>query len=288
MLSPLIKYLRAKIAATQFVDKVYGMGEVRELDGEKFPAVYNNGELIHIDFDTYEEVCFFILDGKVSREGSESPYIANVNNIKDVYNLKCILYIQGDEDINCQSDSQRIAYAVSKAITGIHPTFSTETQLDLAFGEVKEIDLSGDSVWGDIFSGDSKLKDDDILISISFDFTLSGREECFVSDDCENLEFIFNLDGITFCARVNQCITTTDGGQFGFTTTDATEYTFNGTANAYNANAVDLRGATLNWINLDGLLWVPTSDYTFNSTTGGITFVKDCASGVYGFINYTT
>lgn len=285
MLSTAIKYLTAKLNAVSLVDAVYGLGEVKTIDGEKLPVIYEKGDLIHVDFDTKKSLSFFLLDGRISRETEESTMISGVYNVKETIPLKLILYVQGSEDINCESLSQDIAWSISKTFTGRQLAFSTEVLLDYAGIEIKEIDLDGEAVWNSLYSTETRLKDNDILLSVSLSFNMEGREECFVADPCDNAEVNFDIYAPSFCDRVNECVADITETEIEFLTTGASTYLFNGTVTGFNPDGKDLRGKRIKYLDVDGIRWSSlNSDYSLNSTTGLLTFNKDSISDVSCYI----
>lgn len=287
MLSNSVKYLKAKLAAANLIHSVYGLGEIKTVDGERFPAVYEKGDLIHADFDTKTSMSFFLLDGKVSRETEESQMIAGLYNVKEAIPMKLILYVQGSEDINCESKSQDIAWGVSKTLTGKQLSFMSELSLDFSSIEVKETDLDGESVWESLYSTETRLKDSDILIAISFTFNVEGFESCFVNDICTARDLDWSFSALSFCEKVADCVEQ----KHKFLTTSAQTYLFDGTVTAWNPSGIDLRGCEITNLFVGGLEWndlLTTPEWNLNATTGLLTLVKDVIADDLCSFSYKT
>lgn len=185
MLSAILKYLIAKLAAQGYIQEVDGLASTVKRDGERITGVFFNGELLHINFDNYQSYAFFMQKGRVDRDTEEDRFLANVYRITETYPLSIILYVQNTEDINCESKAQNTAWSIAQLLTGKHPNLMATTGLQYIGMRVTGIDLDGPSIYESIFSGDSRLKDDDILIEINFSVTIEGEEKCFTTYPCE-------------------------------------------------------------------------------------------------------
>jgi len=197
MLSAILKYLIARLSAQGYMQQLDGLAATVKRDGEKITGIYFNGELLHINFDNYLSYAFFLQKGKVDRDTDEDKFIANVYKITETYSLSVILYVQNAEDINCESKAQNTAWSIAQLLTGKHPDLMSETGLQYAGIRVTNIDLDSASIYESMFSGESRLKDDDILIEISFAVTIEGEEKCFTTYPCA-VEVIGDAGGSAF------------------------------------------------------------------------------------------
>lgn len=184
MLSQILKYLIALLQQQNYLDSVKGLANTIKRDGEKITGYYENGELQPIDFDSYTAFTFFLQKGKVSRTTDENKFVACAYKIKETYSLSIVVYLQGLEDINCESRAQNMAWSIGQLLTGKHSNLINDTGLDYVQMSVKNIDLDKNSIYESLFTGDSKLKDTDILIEISFDVEIEGEEKCFTTYPC--------------------------------------------------------------------------------------------------------
>lgn len=184
MLTAILKYLIALLNEQNYLDEVRGLASTIKRDGEKLTGHYENGELIPIDFDSYSAFTFFLQNGKVSRNTEENKYIACAYKVRETYNLSIIVYRQGAEDINCESQAQNMAWSIGQLLTGKHETLMADTALDFVQMSVKTIDLDKNAIYEKLFIGDSRLKDTDTIIEIAFDVEIEGDEKCFTTYPC--------------------------------------------------------------------------------------------------------
>jgi hypothetical protein len=188
MLSEIMMYLKTKIASLQYIDKVYGLAEIIvQGEGEnavRFTGTYVNGELQALNFDTNETQVFFLLDGVVQRETVENSMIACAYKTRETYSLKAILYEKGNEDINCNSKSQQIAWSISKLLTGKQKELMESTSLDFVMISTGSINLDKHSIWKQLYSEPDALREDDLLIEIQLKIETEGDEVCYVNAPC--------------------------------------------------------------------------------------------------------
>ncbi len=167
-----------------YVDEVLGLATTIKRDGVKLTGVYKSGELVPVDFDAFDSLVLLLQNGKVSRQTLDNPFVACSYSIKESYNLSVILYKQGYEDINCRSMAQDVAWQISMALTGVHPQLMAETGFDVVSMQVKNVSLDSAGIYEALFSGDSKLTENDTLIEINFEVETTGEEQCYVAYPC--------------------------------------------------------------------------------------------------------
>lgn len=184
MLTAIIKYLIAKLETLEYLDKVSGLAKTVTRDGAKLTGYYQQGELVPIDFDQYFTQVFIVQNGKVSRETTESKYTACAVKVKETYNLSIILYRHGNEDVNCHSQAQNMAWHLAQQLSGKQYALIDETGLDDAVIRIRTISLDGDSIYETLFSGESRLTEDGTLIEIIFEVETEGDEACYVPYPC--------------------------------------------------------------------------------------------------------
>jgi len=197
MLSAILKFLIARLAAQGYMQKVDGLASIVKRDGQTLTGVFERGELININFDNYATYAFFLQKGKVERDTEDDKYIANAYKIIETYPLSVVLYVQNSEDINCESKAQNTAWSIAQLLTGKQPELMAATGLQYAGLRVVNIDLDGGAIYESLFNGDSKLKDDDILIEITFAVTIEGYQSCFTTYPCA-VEVIGDAGGAAF------------------------------------------------------------------------------------------
>lgn len=188
MLTQIIQYLQVQIAALPFLEEVNGLAQIvsQNSDGQNifFPAFYKNEELHTLNFDTRRTQLFFLADGEIERDTIENPLVACAYRIHEAYPLKAILYKQGKEDVNCKSESQQIAWNISKTITGKQKGLMDSTGIDFVLMTVTGTQLDKHLVWKQLYSATDSLKDGDILIAVRFKVEIEGDEACFVPNPC--------------------------------------------------------------------------------------------------------
>lgn len=206
MYSAIIQYLTAKIENLNAIQKVYGYCNIISYNGEEYPSVVSNGENVHLNFDLFKSISFILKNGNVSRSTEEHPYLANAEKVTQVYPLRLVIYSQNTENENCESLSQQIADYVSAQISGYQTLFISQLGVDSASIKVTSKNTNKYDVWGELYSTEHRLKESDVLISVDFEFEISGDETCFTSSPCESSEFSFEFTNKTFCERVDDCL----------------------------------------------------------------------------------
>lgn len=206
MLTTISQYLKQRIQALNYIQQVYGIGQLLQVNGEQVPSIKINGEDTHVNFDNYKSLVFFLKNGNVGHSAEEHPFLANADLITKTYPLRLILYSQVLENTDCNSLSQSLADNIISALNGEQAAFKASVSVDRCRIEFGNTDLEKYSVWESLYSIDSVLKDADVLIAIEFTVTITGLESCFIDSPCETPEFTFDLDGQTFCEKVQTCL----------------------------------------------------------------------------------
>jgi len=194
-----IKYLKGKLEALGYIQQVYGLAEMAEVPGgekQRFPAVYEAGELQHINFDSYETLSFILRDGKVRRDKKENPYIANANLITEIYQLSIVIYGNGKEDLNCSSYTQSIAMDIARVLENWNKR-ALEAAGNYEYAEiiVSGIEQNKKAVWDKLTNQDYRLKDTDMLVMVSIEVTVSGEDRCFEGGPCGDDPIYIPPDG---------------------------------------------------------------------------------------------
>lgn len=206
MLNVIAQYLNAKLATLRYIDKKYGLAAVVQRGENTFPAVMEKDEPVHINYDGYRSLVYFMLNGKVERTTEEHPHLACKYLVKETFPLKLIVYVLGKENVNCDSKSQDILWGIGQILTGRQKTLASEAGYEYAEIQIKNSELNKKNVWSELTNGPVKLKDNDILLSIELDVLTEGVESCFVAAPCENRTFEFSLSHTELCERVDTCL----------------------------------------------------------------------------------
>lgn len=206
MLTTISQYLKQRIEALNYIQQVYGIGQILQVNGEQIPSVNVNGEQVHVNFDNHSSLVFFLKNGNVGHSAEEHQFLANADLITKTYPLRLILYSQALENTDCNSLSQSLADNIISALNGEQAAFKESVSVDRCRIDFGNTDLDKYSVWESLYSIDSVLKDTDVLIAIEFTVTITGLESCFIDSPCETPEFTFDLDGQTFCEKVDECL----------------------------------------------------------------------------------
>lgn len=206
MLTTISQYLKQRIQALNYIQQVYGIGQLLQVNGEQVPSIKINGEDTHVNFDNYKSLVFFLKNGNVGHSAEEHPFLANADLITKTYPLRLILYSQAIENTDCNSLSQSLADNIISSLNGEQAAFKASVSVDRCRIEFGNTDLDKYSVWESLYSIDSVLKDADVLIAIEFTVTITGLESCFTDSPCETPEFTFDLEGQTFCEKVETCL----------------------------------------------------------------------------------
>jgi len=212
MIGILINYLTQKFQTFNYLQSVYGLAGFEDGDN-KFLWVYQNTEKVILNLDTHQSCSLFLTNGKVDTAQEESQLVANEYNVVKKYPFKALVYIQGNEDVNCITESQKIADSIQKSITGRQKQILASTQLTDAYIEVTGTNSLKEEIYKQYYSNGG-LQEKDILVEIEFEFVVSGNQNCFVDSPCSDDEYIFSFDAPqTFCERVDACldIPTADG-----------------------------------------------------------------------------
>lgn len=214
MLSKIVSYINSQLSGMTYIDKVYGLAHIGHdvADDGKFPVVYEGAEPIGVNFDNYKSCVFILQDGKPDRSGlEEHPHLACTYRISETHHLRLILYKQGLESVNCDSESQNIANSIAKFITGKHSQFSDEMNLELTTMHVRSISTDRYEIWGSLFSENYSLNNADMLVQIDFDVTIEGVESCFVTDPCETNTVDWAVAGPNLKPTYTDSFTTSEG-----------------------------------------------------------------------------
>jgi len=117
-----------------------------------------------------------------------------------------LVYIQANENVDCYTESQKIADSIQKSITGFQKEILASTLLTEAYIEVNGTDFDKDAIYDRYYSSGG-LQEKDILIEIEFDFVVSGNQDCYVDSPCDDDDFVFSFEApLTFCEKVNDCL----------------------------------------------------------------------------------
>lgn len=196
MLTPISKFIRAKIATLPYIGTAYGLSKKIKVggdDGETEPAVNMSGEWVALNLDTHPSLTYIVQDGEISRETVEHEYIAGKYLITETYPLKIVLYVQGKEDIDCASYSQNVAFEISKLFTGEQKLLRQALNVENADFTVGSINYNKAEVWADEFTAPNKLAEKDILVAIELEVEISGIDSCFVNNPCDVPDFDFDF-----------------------------------------------------------------------------------------------
>ena len=262
MISVIIQFLIAKFTTLPYISKCFGLASYVEVGGERVVAVYENSELVQLNFDAYKALTYIVTNGNSTRGTVEHPYIANLEKVTEVYPFRVIIYSQGKENVNCSSQSQSIAQGIKKSISGLQDELVDAVNADTAIVRITDCDYNKNTVWASQTSLPNTLKDDDILVSVDFEVTITGDEQCFAGEPCVASEFVFSNAAVSFCQMVNDCI--------GSSEPYSLESQGNGTG---TITMSELVGKEVLLVSTDGRIRTD-SDYTFVSATGATTFIS--------------
>lgn len=210
MVNIIVEYLRQKANAMEFISTAYGLAEIVERrDGEDtktFPAVYEKGELVQLAYDTHPSVVFFVLDGEIERETADGETSSCADQVTETYKLKLYFFNAGKEISDCASFIQQAAYSLAKFITSDNTQFETEHNLQEVRITATSFSFSKKSVWEELHNNiPFSLSERQQLCRIDLDFYISGVESCFVTDPCDNSEFVYTNSLTSFCERATNC-----------------------------------------------------------------------------------
>jgi len=250
MIGILISYLTQKFQTFNYLQTVYGLAGFEDGDN-KYLWVYQNNEKVLLNLDTHQSCSLFLTNGKVDTTQEESQLVANEYNVTKKYPFKALIYIQGNENVNCSTESQRIADSIQRSITGRQKQILASTQLTDAYIEVTATDFDKDAIYQRYYSSGG-LQEKDILIEIEFDFVISGNQDCFVDSPCDDGDYIFSFDAPkTLCEKINECLDIpTEDGQYVLDITNGVKSwqdfsatgLVDGNGTTINGNKVDLGG----------------------------------------------
>ena len=259
MLSVILQFLIAKFESLPYIAKVFGLGSIINIEGEKIIGVYSESELQHVNFDNYTSLVYILTNGNSTRTTAEHPVIATLEKVREVYPLRAIVYSQGLENVNCNSYSQSLVQGIKKNITGLQYDLVSATNSDMCIIRITDTDYDKSNVWKSQFSSDSRLKDADILCSIDFEVTITGDEQCFSGEPCLAGEFVFSNSATSFCEMVNSCSSLGKTPIFFYTTAGKTTYTYADVAGLANVSSIIS-------VNMDGSVLTP-SFFSWDGTT---------------------
>lgn len=257
MISVIIQFLIAKFGTLPYISKVFGMGSFVEVDGEKIVAVYSDSELVHVNFDNYQSLVYILNNGSQTRTTSEHPFISNLEKVTEIYPFRAIIYSQGAENINCSSYSQSIAQGIKKNLSGLQEELREAINADTVTVRITDCDFDKVNVWKSQTTLPNSLKDSDILVSVDFEVSIIGDEQCFETDLC--FDNTFDMKTIASLE-----ISGTGGASY---------------SHQFLINKTILLVAT------DGRIR-KNSDFTFISSTGTITFISPIVTGQKIYILY--
>lgn len=225
MLTVILQFLAAKFQSLSYIQQAFGLGAVTNVNGQRVTGIYEGNELQQIAFDSYKSMCFVLKNGTVNRDTQEHRFRANVEIVTETYPLRVILYSQGAETINCESQSQSIAQGIKKALSGVQEDLRSAINCELVTIRVTNTELDKNAVWAMLYEGDSMLKDSDILIAIDIEVAVGGNEYCFAIEPCEAGSFVFDYAAQSFCSLVTNCTAVGKAPITFYTTADKTLYT---------------------------------------------------------------
>lgn len=208
MQAVLVKYLTEKLDGLPYISKVYGLGALVNKGEGQFPAVYpeKGNELMPIPFDSYRALTFILPNGKADTEPTDHPFLGCVDRSTETYPFKLILYSQGSENVNCSSHSQNVANGLRLYLSGVQNAFKTAIGLENANINITAVDVDKNAVWNTLYNTPVKLKDNDILIAIEFEFEIQGVLSCFLTQPCDVVSFTYDANFTTLCQKVNECM----------------------------------------------------------------------------------
>lgn len=209
MVNIIVDYLRQKANALTFIADSYGLAEIVERqDGDtnkSYPAIYKNGELVQISFDTHPSLIFFTLDGEIERTTDIGETSSCNDQVTETYKIKAYFFNAGKEISDCASITQQSAYAIAKFINANNTQLETALNLQEVKITTTSFDFNKKSVWDELHNNiPYSLSERQQLCSISFDVFITGIESCFVGDPCDLPSYTWSFDAS--CCYTTQSI----------------------------------------------------------------------------------
>lgn len=190
MLKQVVEHINELITSSGMIEKAYGLCDIIEKDGKKFPAEYCLNKYVQVsDFDKYKGLCYHRIDGDVSiSQGEDESYGCDVLSSK-TYPIILIIGVKKDLFLNDKND----AYVELSIIENLESLISSQNNSTLSgdlSADVVSISLTGAStdkysIFKREYTGiDFKIPVEYAYISISYDVLITKKLSCHTQITC--------------------------------------------------------------------------------------------------------
>ncbi|MDB5283615.1 MAG: hypothetical protein JWO06_2690 [Bacteroidota bacterium] len=167
------------------VEKAYGLGFIYQVNSNKEPIVFNNGEPLHIDLDQYKSLCFFLLNGPVTQSQRDSDVSCGVLITKKIP-LRLIYFSSAEDNSICLPVDDGDVTNISGALV-FQDDKALREQFKLSAISLTNIqqEYRSEIVWPQIYgAANFNLKEDQQLFALDFDLNLEGDPTCWIQGPC--------------------------------------------------------------------------------------------------------
>lgn len=106
MIKEVILYINRLLADSGMISKQYGLCELVEKDGKKFPAEYCLNKFIQVsDFDKYKGSCYHRLNGTISISQTDDSDVGCEILSAKTFPVKMVICVKKDLFLNDKNDS---------------------------------------------------------------------------------------------------------------------------------------------------------------------------------------
>ncbi len=180
MIPEIVIALTERITEAAIIQKAYGLGILSKTNNIQEPLVFEGDEPLHVDFDKYESVSFFLLNGPVTQVQRDNDISCGAWVAKRVP-LRLIFFSTDNAKKSCIAINEDASANLIQTLV-----FQQDKALCSQFGvasislAVTAQELRPDLVWEQVFGNKQvMLTDDQQLLSIDFDLLFEGNPACW-------------------------------------------------------------------------------------------------------------
>ncbi|HWB63524.1 MAG TPA: hypothetical protein VG603_08460 [Chitinophagales bacterium] len=181
MIPELINALAERLNHAGFIQQTYGLALLYKTNQSQEPVVFENGEPLHVDFDNYKSLAFFVLNGPITQTQRDSDISCGVFIAKRVP-LRLFFYAAESTKQNCLPvDEDALADIIATLV------FQQDKDLCAQFGLAAismaaiAMELRPDAAWAQVFGNKPlALTGTQQLLSADFDLLFEGDPACWI------------------------------------------------------------------------------------------------------------
>ncbi len=182
MIAEIINTLRDRIADQQFIEQCYGLGMLYNGSSHKQPVVFDKDEPLHINFDNYNSLTFWLLNGPITQIQADSDVSCGAWVQKRVP-LKLIYFSAANNKKNCVPiDEDALANIIAVLVFQDDRALREAFQLSGVSLYAVSQEFRREIVWTYLLGNlPFKMQEHQQLYAIDFELTFEGNPACWAT-----------------------------------------------------------------------------------------------------------